>query len=241
MNRSILVPLLIALGLFGCDTTVQPPIPAPPEGLAVYSAVRAFDSTHYALVSRPRAADERPIQYVQDATVRIGGQALSVVPEDSINRYGYRPLTPPGQRSANYVADSLPIRPGKTYRLRVTTEEHTVTGKVCVPGAFTGVVDSMTVRWHPSQGAQLYKVRVRRYAEYDVAWEFVTTTRDTSATIVPEAVRYNASFEPGPHEVIITAADSNLVRYRKATVRRAGIEGGFGFFGAITRIQGTVS
>lgn len=226
----------------GCDTTVQPPIPNPPDSLAVYSVVTTGDSSQYAVVARPRAADERPLRYVQNATVEIAGRRLLVVPEDSISFGGFDPLTPPGESDANYVADSLSVQPGETVRLRVSTDAREVTGTVQAPGAFTGVVDSMTVRWRPSAGAQTYRVRVRRYDDIgDVEWEYVTTTDDTTTTIPEETERYNSSFQPGPHEVLITAVDPNLAGYRDEGVRRSGVEGGFGFFGALTRIGGTVT
>jgi len=242
MSRSVSSLVLVALLLAGCDTTVQPPIPNPPDSLAVYSVVTAGDSSQYAVVARPRAADERPLRYVQDATVEIAGRQLLVVPEDSISLGGFDPLTPPGESDANYVADSLSVQPGETVRLRVSTDTREMTGTVRVPGTFTGVVDSMTVRWRPSAGAQTYRVRVRRYDDIgDVEWEYVTTTDDTTTTISEESDQYGGSFQPGPHEVLVTAVDPNLAGYRDEGVRRSGVEGGFGFFGALTRIGGTVT
>lgn len=240
MSRYTTLLVLVVGLLTGCDASIQPPIPEPPDRLAVYSAVTARDSSQYAVVTRPRPADERSTQYVQDATVEMDGHPLTVVPEDSIPFGGYDPLTPPGDRPANYETDSLYIEPGETVRLRVTTDAHEVTGTVQVPGAFTGTVDSMTVHWRSSAGAKLYKVRVRRYEEGDVEWEYVTTTDDTTTSIPKESERYNASFEKGPHEILITAVDSNLVKYQDNETRRSGIEGGYGFFGAVTRIGAQV-
>ncbi len=234
------IPIALALLLAaGCDTAVQPPIPEPPDSLAVYSAVRAWDSTQYAVVTTPRAADQRPLQFVQDATVQIGGQTLTVIPEDSIQPGGYRPLTPPGQERANYRTDSLHVAPGETIDLRVTREEKTVMGTVQVPGAFRGSVDGMTVHWSPSAGAAAYRLRVRRYENGDDQWQFLTTSRDTSVTIDRDGSY--GTFQPGLHEVLITAVDSNLMAYRDKEISHSGVEGGFGFFGAITRVGGTVS
>jgi hypothetical protein len=234
------IPIALALLLAaGCDTAVQPPIPDPPDELAVYSTVEAWSSTQYAVVTKPRAADERQVRYVQDASVQIAGRRLSLVPEDSI---GDLYLERPGEEYANYVTDSLKTMPGETYTLRVTRKEQEVTGTVQVPAAFQGTVDSMTVHWRPSAGAERYTLRVRRYNEDDaVEWEYITTTTDTMATIRPEEAEYSTSFQEGSHEVIITAADPNYVAYQKQDARRAGIEGGFGFFGAVTRIAGTIS
>lgn len=238
MRRYAILTALALLLAAGCDTAVQPPIPDPPGELAVYSVVQAWDSTQYAVVTTPRAADQQPLQFVQDATVQIDEQALTVVPEDSIQIGGYDPLTPPGERRANYRTDSLYVAPGETVELRATQEEKTVSGTAQVPGAFRGTVDSMTVHWEPSAGAAGYRVRVRRYEDGDTAWEFVTTTRNT-AVVVDREGEYG-EFQAGEHAVFIAAVDSNLMAYRERNVRRSGVEGGFGVFGAITRIAGTL-
>lgn len=234
-------PLALALILLiSCDTAVNPPVPAPPEGIAVYSVVKAQDSTQYALVTKPRRADEPRLQYLQDASVHIAGEPLTVVPEDSLDAYDGRPLlSRPGGDNANYVTDALEIPPGERVRLRVSRGEHEVTGTLRVPGDFTATVDSMTIRWQPSTGAQTYTLRVRRYNGMgNVEWEYVTTTSDTVAT-VPSATDHGA-FQPGSHGIIITAVDSNLARYADPGTRRAGLEGGYGVFGAITQAKGTV-
>lgn len=241
MKRYTVVPALLIFAIVGCDTTVQPSIPDPPEKLEVFSILKAGDSTQYALVSEPRPADEERMQYVQAASVSIAGERLPVIPEESLDPYGGGrfPLARPGKEDANYVTDSLFVKPGKRLRLRVVQGKREVTGTVRVPESFTGTADSMTVYWQPSAGAEQYTLRVRRYDDVgDVEWEYVTTTPDTVAT-VPAETDYGA-FRPGPHGVIVTAADSNLVQYTDPNVRRSGIEGGFGVFGAITRIQGTV-
>jgi hypothetical protein len=239
MRRFVLLLLLPVLLAAGCDTAVQPPLPDPPDELAVYSVVQAWDSTQYAVVTTPRAADQRPLQYVQDATVQIDQDSLTVVPQDSIFGGGYDPLTPPGEVDANYRTESLYVAPGETVELQATQDGKDVTGTVQVPGTFRGSVDSMTVHWGPSAGAAAYRVRVRRYEEGDTAWEFVTTTRDTSVVVDREGGY--GTFQEGPHEVLITAADSNLMTYREQEVRRSGVNNGFGFFGAITRIGGSVT
>lgn len=242
MRRFVSPLILLVVALSGCDATVRPPSSTPlSDQLAVYSIVQAGDSTQYALVTRPRPADEWQTQYVQGASVKIAGQSLSVVPEDTIGDLRQPPLPLPMETNRNYVTDSLPIGAGETVRLRVTREEQTVTGTVEVPGAFQGAVDSMTVHWRPSAGAQEYTLRVRRYKNVGgVAWAYTTTTTDTMATI-PDVRRYGEDFQQGPHDIIITAVDSNYVSYKDEEARRSGIEGGFGIFGAVTRIAGTVT
>jgi len=241
IRYTVLLLFLVGL-LMGCDTTVQPPIPEPPDSLEVYSAVQAGDSSQYAFVAEPRAADQSSIQYVQDARVQVAGHSLRVVPDSLLFPGTIEPATPPGESNANYVTDSLVIQAGETVQLRVSTEAHEVTGTVQVPGSFTGTVDSMTVHWRPSAGAQQYEVKVQRFDDRgEVEWEYRTTTSDTMTTISNESDNYSGTFQPGPHGVFITAVDTNLANYQDRDARRAGIEGGYGFFGAITRIGGAVT
>jgi len=242
MSRFLSILAVCAVWLGGCDAIVRPSVPQPPDGIAVYSTVRAHDSTQYAVVSRPRAADENQIRYVQNADVAIGGHELRVVPAESLTPGVFDPLTPPGETIANYRTDSLRIRPGGRYSIRVITDSHRVTGSVHVPGRFTAVVDSMMIRWTQSPGARTYHVRLRRYRsdDNDLAWEYRATTEDTSI-VVPEVADRGGEFVPGVHHVLVTAVDSNLVSYRRPESRRAGIHGGYGFFGATTRIGGFVT
>lgn len=219
------VLFVAALGA-GCDATVTPPRPDAPETLAVYAVVDAARTEQRAVVTRVTAVDADTFRYEQEADVGIAGRSLTVIPEDSIdtiqNVFGL-------DRNANYVAQNLRPDPGQTVRLQVDAGGETLTGETTVPGTFNGTVDSLTVRWTPSPGAARYVLEVERLSAEDT-WSY---RHETDA---PEAaIPTDTGFEPGPHRLIVTAVDSNLVRYQKSVVR-AGVEGGYGIFGSVNRI-----
>ena len=219
------VLLMATLGA-GCDATVTPPRPDPPETLTVYAVVDAARTEQRAVVTRVTAVDANAFRYEQDADVGIAGRSLAVIPEDSIdtiqNVFGL-------DRNANYVVQNLRPDPGQTVRLQVDAGGKTLTGKTTVPGAFDGTVDSLTVRWTPSPGAARYVLEVERLGSED-EWRY---RHETSAT--EAAIPTDTGFEPGPHRLVVTAVDSNLVRYQESVVR-VGVEGGYGVFGSVNRI-----
>lgn len=225
LGRLCVVACIAAFG-GGCDTTVTPPRPAPPETLAVYAVLDGARSEQRAVVARVTPVDETTFRYVQDAEVSVGGQCLTVIPEDSIesvqNVLGL-------DRNANYTAQDLNPEPGQTVRLRVEAGGETLTGQTTLPGPFDGSVDSLTVSWTPSSGAARYVLEVQRL-DPENEWTYRHETESTEAKIPTDS-----GFQPGAHRLTVTAVDSNFVRYQDAVVR-AGVEGGYGVFASVLRL-----
>lgn len=244
MVRLVAISVLIGMLLPGCDATVQPPPPpSPPDTLAVHAVLHSGRSTQRALVSRPLPVDGgdegEDIQHVQDATVRIGGRGLPVLPPDSTANYTGTNLL---GRGANYEADPFRVAPGDTYTLQVTREETEITGTTRAPGSFAVTVDSMTVRWTRSTGAAEYALRVRRYDEDgDVQYRNVSPIRTREQAVPLDTSQFSNPFQPGRHAITVIAADSNLARYRQDAIQQSGLEGGLGVFGAVTVLRDTVS
>ena len=244
MDRLVAISALFGMLLTGCDTTVQPPPPpSPPDTLAVHTVLHTGRSAQRALVSRPLpvdVGDEREdIQHVQDATVRIGGRLLHVLPPDSTANYNGADLL---GRGANYKADSFDVASGETYDLQVTRNERAITGTVRVPGSFAVAVDSMTVQWTQSSGAAEYALQVRRYDEEgELQYLNVSPIRTRRQRVSLDTSQFSDPFQPGPHVLAVIAADSNLTRYRQDAVQQSGLEGGLGVFGAVTVVRDTVS
>lgn len=124
-------------------------------------------------------------------------------------------------------ADSL--LPGETYTLEIDTEGVTIHGQVIIPEDFTvslKVRDGERIAYWPRvRGAVGYFVGAYPYAR-----ELQT---DTSYAIPADA--------PGGHPLNVTAVDPNLYRYiTDDKVGRAGIDRGFGVFGAISIGTATV-
>jgi hypothetical protein len=244
MARLVAISVLVGMLLTGCDTTVQPPQPpSPPDTLAVHAVLHSARSAQRALVSQPLPVDvgdeEEDIQHVQDATVRIGGRLLSVLPPDSTANYTGANLL---GRGANYETDSFNVVPENTYDLRMTRNDTKITGTARVPGSFAVTVDSMTVKWTQSSGAAEYALRARRYDdEGRLQYQNRSPIRTRKQRVPLDTSSFSDPFQPGPHVVTVIAVDSNLARYREETVQQSGLEGGLGVFGAVTVVRDTVS
>lgn len=243
MPRLLVIAVFVGAVLGACDATFQPPDPpSPPDTLAVHAVLHSGRSTQRALVSRPGPVDVGDegdtIRHVQDASVQIGNRTLTVLPRDSTANYIGADLL---GRGANYEAHSFDVASGEAYSLRVARKGTEVTGTARVPGSFAVTVDSMTVQWSRSSGAVEYELAVQRYegdGEPDEIW-YRTRTQKRTVPIDPSGLI--DPFRPGPYVIRVIAADSNLARYRNDLVRRSGLEGGLGVFGAVMVRQDTVS
>lgn len=112
------------------------------------------------------------------------------------------------------------LEPGDTYALRVVTGDRTITGRATIPDTFSIRVvdregDSVAV-WPSVDGAAGYAVDSPESL-------LASFTMDTTHRL-----------EPGQSYVQVWAVGPRAFRYAtNDTVRRAGIEGGLGVFGAV--------
>lgn len=114
------------------------------------------------------------------------------------------------------------IRPGDTFDLIVEAEGVVMTGRVTMPAEFAVAVLSEPRRavWPRVNGAALYSVQLRGYG--------VAALQSDTVVLLPEDV-------PTGTEVRVKALDENLARYvSDESAGRAGLDSGFGVFGAIT-------
>lgn len=121
------------------------------------------------------------------------------------------------------------FRPGESYELRVTTHGVTISGRASIPDAFTASVvqqgERRLVVWPRVRGAAGYRIEFR--AENRSEGDELSVRADT-AYAIPAAVR-------GGGTVRIEALDPNLYWYiTEGQTARAGIDNGFGVFGAVS-------
>lgn len=114
------------------------------------------------------------------------------------------------------------LEPGDTYALRVVTGDRTITGRATIPDTFSVRVidrkgDSLVV-WPKVDGAAGYAVQSPQDGRILATFQTDTTYR----------------LEPGQSYVQVWAVGPQAYHYAtNDTVRRAGIEGGLGVFGAV--------
>ncbi|CAN5834933.1 hypothetical protein BH23GEM5_BH23GEM5_08800 [soil metagenome] len=121
------------------------------------------------------------------------------------------------------------LRPGESYNLAITTRGVTIRGQVTIPDAFSASLvqqgERRLVVWPRVRGAAGYRIEFR--AENRSEGDELSVRADT-AYAIPAAVR-------GGGTVHIKALDPNLYRYiTEGQTARAGIDGGYGVFGAVS-------
>lgn len=166
---------------------------------------------------------------------------------------------------ANYVTDKLDVRPGRQYELAIAYKGHRITGQVTVPGTFSvKAAGPYRLSWTESAGAALYEVALVRLQDSVQAHLFENATSETTLTLHEDFEpphrregpphgrprRHPESHGPEAYVVIIEAYDPNMAAFHSKTrgrrgmedpaQLRAGIEGAYGVFGAVTTIRDTV-
>ena len=102
-----------------------------------------------------------------------------------------------------------------------------------VPGAFSVQFDDGLLQWTSSEGAEQYDVNIERLDVREGGRTF--QTRDTMATDDGQP------FESGTYRVVIEAHESNLTTFLTTDFDRAGVDGGYGLFGALTTVTDTLA
>lgn len=237
-HRAVLAVVLSGFLLLGCDSSFTRPKRETPDALAAVSVLNP-DADRQALLLT-EVATPQPLQddlfLVQDATVQIGGTTLDNRPADSVEFPRYLP------RDANYRTDALDVRPGRTYTMTAETGKYRLTGTVAVPDTFIGRAEGHRLIWTESTGAARYQVRVEDAA--DTSFEFENEYTVTDTTVRVETNTLSGAVDTlvsGRYYVEIAAQDSQLTAFMRGTTDRAGIEDGYGLFGATTKVSGTVS
>lgn len=114
------------------------------------------------------------------------------------------------------------IVPGESYTLNIETEGELIRGSVTVPDTFTvrlrSIGEVSIVTWSPSRGAGGYR----------------TSLGDGTSMLLTDTV-FTLPAGIAPAEFRVEALDANLYRYvAESESARAGIDSGFGVFGAVT-------
>lgn len=217
--------MFLVLVVMGCDKPSVPPIFPPPEELAVSIVLNPSETRQKALVTWVAAVDANKTELVSNAIIRIGGIQFSAVPPESVDVRGYG-----GFYTYNYFSDLLKPLAGGSYWLEITTANRSIRGETSIPGDFSIYSQGMTISWSRSLNASHYHITVMGSNPSSSGWKWISeyTTNDTAITVTP-----TTGFIEGIHSVTVQAYDKNLHAFTQKKVLRAGIEYGYGIFGAI--------
>lgn len=216
-----------AVVLTGCDPSFTRAVPDRPSDMAAVSILDPSSSRQGVLlmdVSDPRPG-EGNTDLIDSATITINGVDLANRTADSLDDEGILP------ERANYRTSALDVKPGTRYRLDAQDGDRQLSGTVAVPDTFVGFARGRRLVWTKSRGAQRYRVTV----EGSQTFEYYTS--DTTVFVGPPS----DSLPAAEYYVEVAAQDSNLTTFLQTDIDRAGISGGYGLFGAQTRIVGTVT
>lgn len=207
---------------------------AAPEGELPAGRVYGFIGS----VSDPNAVYLLP---VFDANAVIAGKRLEVR-RTEINEF-YTGQDRPLETEYNYFTDGVQVSAGTEYTLTVERAGQRLVATTRVPGDFelraingaaggTAVPrgEPLVLTWGRSSGAALYSVNVVARAsggDVGISTRLPFLTADTTATLP-----LSRSAGPLPVTVEIRAMDPNLYRASAHRDPRAGIQGGYGFFGS---------
>lgn len=162
---------------------------------------------------------------LEQGTLSRFGWEHTGIPWDEVGSFPGVSFRDPNYQLAPQAADgrgAAELRPGTTYSLRITTPLGTIIGETSTPGPIQGrIIESEPtdlVAWAPVAGAMGYRV---------VAGDMYLVS-DTAFRLPPDLDDDLA--------VWVEALDPNVWSYlTDDALPRAGIEGGNGVFGAITR------
>jgi hypothetical protein len=194
----------------------------------------------YGFVGLVSSPGEVYLQPLWDARVAVNGAPLTV--RRTAENEFYTGVDRPLESGYNYYSDSLRLQPATDYTLFVEAGGRRLTGRTRMPGEFSlravnGVAggrrvprgEPLVLHWGRADGAALYAVTVEDGNEnLEIATRLPVFTSDTTA-VLPFA---NSASATVPITVEIRAMDSNLYRASVLRDSRAGLEGGFGFFGS---------
>jgi len=236
IQKSLFAALTIGALLVGCDPSFTRPKLETPDELAAVSILQPYADRQGLLlttVSTPQPL-EGDLTLVQNAAVRIEDVRLQNRPADSV---GFPQFLP---RDGNYRTDTLAVRPGSTYALGVNKGEYALSGTVAVPDTFAGWSEGRRLVWTSSEGATRYQVHVEDAADTPFEFRADYTVTNTTVHVGENNLVGGGDTPNGSYYVEITAQDPNLTAFMRDETDRAGVEGGYGLFGARLRIAGTV-
>jgi hypothetical protein len=214
----------------------------PPPEISDGTGTQAPPGRIYGFVGRASDPAEVYLKYVFDAAASVNGTPLSVRRRPGAEFYDgtSRPL----ESEYNYFTDALTLQPGALYTLRVDQGGQHLEASTRLPGEFNLVEvngssrgralargQPLTLRWTRAAGAAVYAVSVESPPggpDLGVVPRLPYLTSDTSA-ILPFTYAGTGTV---PVTVEIRAMDPNLYRASTHHDARAGIAGGFGFFGS---------
>ncbi len=134
----------------------------------------------------------------------------------------------------NYYSDSLYLQPGDTLNISIVKNDINIIGKAIIPGEVTITVVGRTISWTTSTNAYYYHIEIENEARTFV-WE--TATNHLSVTIADD------NFIQDEYKIKITSFDKNYFLYYEDRINQSGIEGAYGFFGAVnsTKIKAFIN